>query len=114
MPYIPSLSILRPSLTGKEDILRWSIYVLLSMKNRNLNFALDCVYFFGENPRNVIEEKQGKNQFVAEEMLLWGYRGSPSDNEILDAAEIKALMTNALPSANLTDQARAGFLESEL
>jgi superfamily II DNA or RNA helicase len=64
--------------------------------------------------RNVIEEKQGRNQFVAEEMLLWGYRGSPSDNDILDAAEVKALMADALPSANLTDQARAGFLESEL
>ena len=64
--------------------------------------------------RNVIEEKQGRNQFVAEEMLLWGYRGSPSDNDILDAAEIKALMADALPSANLTDQTRAGFLESEL
>ena len=64
--------------------------------------------------RNVIEEKQGRNQFVAEEMLLWGYRGSPSDNDILDTDEVKALMASALPSANLTDQARAGFLESEL
>jgi len=64
--------------------------------------------------RNVIEEKQGKNQFVAEEMLLWGYRGSPSGNDILDKDEVKALMQSALPSANLTDQARAGFLDSEL
>jgi len=64
--------------------------------------------------RNVIEEKQVKNQFVAEEMLLWGYRGSPSDNDILAKDEITALMTKALPSANMTDQAKAGFLDSEL
>jgi len=64
--------------------------------------------------RNVIEEKQGKNQFVAEEMLLWGYRGSPSDNDILDKDEVKTLMATALPSANITDQAKASFLDNEL
>ena len=64
--------------------------------------------------RNVIEEKQGKNQFVAEEMLLWGYRGSPSDNDILDKDEVKTLMATALPSANITDQAKASFLDNEI
>jgi len=64
--------------------------------------------------RNVIEEKQGKNQFVAEEMLSWGYRGSPSDNDILDKDEVKTLMATALPSANITDQAKASFLDNEL
>jgi hypothetical protein len=64
--------------------------------------------------RNVIEEKQIKNQFVAEEMLLWGYLRSPSDNDILDKDEVKTLMQSALPSANLVDQTREGFLGSEL
>jgi len=64
--------------------------------------------------RNVIEEKQAGNQFVAEEMLLWGYRASPSDNDILDKEEIKKLMAHALPSANITNQAKASFLENEL
>ncbi|KKL06138.1 hypothetical protein LCGC14_2599020, partial [marine sediment metagenome] len=64
--------------------------------------------------RNVIEEKQGKNQFVAEEMLLWGYRGSPSDNDVLDKDEVKNLMAKALPSANISDQARANFLDNEI
>ena len=64
--------------------------------------------------RNVIEEKHGINQFVAEEMLLWGYRGSPSDNDILNKKEVKKLMSDALPSANISIQARAGFLENEL
>jgi len=64
--------------------------------------------------RNVIEEKQGKNQFVAEEMLLWGYRGSPSDNDVLDKDEVKNLIANALPSANISDQAKVTFLDNEL
>ena len=64
--------------------------------------------------RNVIEEKKGKNQFVAEEMLLWGYRGSPSDNDILDKDEVKHLMDQVLPSANITEQAKESFLENEL
>ncbi|MBL7113791.1 MAG: DEAD/DEAH box helicase [Bacteroidales bacterium] len=64
--------------------------------------------------RNVIEEKKGRNQFVAEEMLLWGYKGSPSDNDILNKDEVKQLMAYAAPSANITEQAKAGFLENEL
>jgi len=64
--------------------------------------------------RNVIEEKKGKNQFVAEEVLLWGYRGSPSDNDILDKDEVRHLMDQVLPSANITEQAKASFLENEL
>lgn len=64
--------------------------------------------------RNVIEETKGINQFVAEKMLLWGYRGSPSDNDILDNDEVKHLMDHALPSANISEQAKAGFLENEL
>jgi superfamily II DNA or RNA helicase len=64
--------------------------------------------------RNVIEEKQAGNQFVAEEMLLWGYIASPSDNDILDKDEIKKLMAYAVPSANITNQAKASFLKNEL
>ena len=48
--YIQSLNILKSSKIGREDIIHWSTCVLLSMKNRRLNFALDGVYFFGENP----------------------------------------------------------------
>jgi len=64
--------------------------------------------------RNVIEEKKGKNQFVAEEMLLWGYMGSPSDNDILDKDEVRHLMDQVLPSANITEQAKSSFLDNEL
>jgi len=64
--------------------------------------------------RNVIEEKQGKNQLVAEEMLLWGYRGSPSDKDILGHEEVKKLMEYARPTENLEKPAMKSFLEHEL
>lgn len=64
--------------------------------------------------RNVIEEKKGIKQFVAEEMLIWGYRGSPADRDILSNQEVKKLMVDAVPSANISDPAKADFLENEL
>ena len=81
------------------------------IKCRDVNIKTTLLLF---RVRNVIEEKKGKNQFVAEEMLLWGYRASPSDNAFLHKDEIKKLMAYAVPSANITNQAKASFLENEL
>ncbi len=64
--------------------------------------------------RNVIEEKRGHHQLVAEEMLLWGYRGSPGQRVFLDSKEAKSLLQSARISSNLTPQARTSFLENEL
>jgi superfamily II DNA or RNA helicase len=64
--------------------------------------------------RNVIEQGKEGHQIVAEEMLLWGWRGTPQDKEFLNHAEAKALLTAARASTDLSPQARAGFLENEL
>jgi hypothetical protein len=64
--------------------------------------------------RNVIEQTKSSNQIVAEEMLLWGWRGTPQEHEHLDHPEAKALLTAALASSDLSPQARASFLENEL
>jgi len=64
--------------------------------------------------RNVIEEKQIAKQLVAEEMLVWGYKGTAGDNNVLSADEIKKLMEYAVPTSNLSEQAKADFLENEL
>jgi len=64
--------------------------------------------------RNVIEQGKGGHQIVAEEMLLWGWRGTPQDKEFLDHAEAKALLSGARASSDLSPQARASFLENEL
>jgi hypothetical protein len=64
--------------------------------------------------RNVIEQQKGQHQIVAEEMLLWGWRGTPQQKEFLDHAQAKALLASARATSDLTVQARAGFLENEL
>ena len=47
--------------------------------------------------RNVIEEKKRDHELVAEEMLVWGYRGAPSDNDFLSPEEARALLTTIVP-----------------
>jgi len=64
--------------------------------------------------RNVIEQGKGGHQIVAEEMLLWGWRGTPDQKEFLDHTEAKTLLAAARASSELSPQARAGFLENEL
>lgn len=64
--------------------------------------------------RNVIESKTGFNQLVAEEMLLWGYKGSADSGEYIYQKECKDLLYTVKPTSNLTAEARASFLEHEL
>lgn len=64
--------------------------------------------------RNVIEQAKANHQIVAEEMLLWGWRGTPQEKEFLDHATAKAILAEARASSDLSPQARASFLENEL
>jgi hypothetical protein len=64
--------------------------------------------------RNVIEQSKSGHQIVAEEMLLWGWRGTPQAREFLDHAEAKRLLAQARAASDLSPQARANFLENEL
>ena len=64
--------------------------------------------------RNVIEQGSGGRQIVAEEMLLWGLRGTPADHEHLDHERAQALLQAARASSNLSSEARASFLANEL
>jgi superfamily II DNA or RNA helicase len=72
--------------------------------------------------RNVIEQskkvasdsKRGPHQIVAEEMLLWGWRGTPAKKQFLEHLEAKQLLAIARASSDMSVQSRANFLESEL
>jgi hypothetical protein len=64
--------------------------------------------------RNVIEESSARHQVVAEEMVLWGWRGTPAQKEFIDHATGKCLLLAARAASDLTPQARAGFLDNEL
>jgi superfamily II DNA or RNA helicase len=55
--------------------------------------------------RNVIEEKSvGGQQLVAEEMLLWGYRGSTAAQDFLFASEAHQLLSSAKPTGDLSPE----------
>jgi hypothetical protein len=64
--------------------------------------------------RNVIEQVKIGYQIVAEEMLLWGWRGSPQQKEFLDHDVAKKLLNEARATSDLSPQARGSFLENEL
>ncbi len=64
--------------------------------------------------RNVIGERDAPARIVAEEMLVWGYRGSPSDRQFLGTDEAMRLLDSARTSTDLTTQSRENFLENEL
>ena len=64
--------------------------------------------------RNVIEQGRGGHQIVAEEMLLWGWRGTPDQKSFLSHAEARDLLAAARATSDLSPQARAAFLENEL
>ena len=64
--------------------------------------------------RNVIEQSKGDLQIVAEEMLLWGWRGTPQQRTYLVHEEAMTLLAQARASSELTLPARASFLENEL
>ncbi len=64
--------------------------------------------------RNVIEQGNGGHQIVAEEMMLWGWSGSPAQREFLDHDKARSLLREARASSNLSPQARASFLDNEL
>jgi superfamily II DNA or RNA helicase len=64
--------------------------------------------------RNVIEQGKGGSQIVAEEMLLWGWRGTPATREFLDHEEAKRLIGTARAASNLSLESRASFLNNEI
>lgn len=64
--------------------------------------------------RNVIEQGKGGHHIVAEEMLLWGWRGAPTDRQYLDHQAARELLSAARASSNLSPQARESFLNNEM
>lgn len=64
--------------------------------------------------RNVIEDRKGHQQVVAEEMILWGWQGTPQQKEYLSHEQARELLTSARASSDLATPARISFLDNEL
>lgn len=63
--------------------------------------------------RNVISDKQGSNELVAEEMLLWGFKGAPEDNNFLNNVEAQKLLRETGPTADATPEQRKAELKHD-
>jgi len=65
--------------------------------------------------RNVIEElKPSGHQLVAEEMLLWGYRGTPGDESYLPSQEAKELLAIAQASGDIAPERSARLINEAI
>ncbi|MCE7980373.1 MAG: helicase [Caldilinea sp. CFX5] len=64
--------------------------------------------------RNVIEERRRNHQIIAEEMLLWGWCGTPEERQFLEHNQAKELLKRARAAAELSKEARENFLKNEL
>lgn len=64
--------------------------------------------------RNVIEDRKGHQQVVAEEMILWGWKGTPQQKEYLSHDQARELLSSARASSDLPTPARMSFLDNEL
>lgn len=65
--------------------------------------------------RNVIATLQGRQEIVAEEMLLWGWQGYAGDSaKYLSADQAKELLNRAKASANMSAEEQKYWLEEAL
>lgn len=64
--------------------------------------------------RNVVKEVRSKQESVAEEMYLWGYRGLGDQLETLNFKEARQLLMEAVPTANLSFEMQENILTDEL
>lgn len=64
--------------------------------------------------RNVIKEVGSKNESVAEEMYLWGYKAKGLEFETMEYAEARALLTSANALSNLSKERQEADIAMEL
>jgi hypothetical protein len=64
--------------------------------------------------RNLIRESGTGNDFVAEEMYLWGYEGSGNNARFLPYDEAKKLLLTSVASGNLSSERQENELINEL
>jgi len=64
--------------------------------------------------RNVISKRREKNELVAEEMLLWGYRGDPFDRDELAVQQARNLLEEVRAAENVDIPEQQYFAREEL
>lgn len=91
--------------TGRLKVARAAV-----IKTTSVSIKTTLVLF---RVRNVISDQVGKNELVAEEMLLWGFKGSPEEGNFLTNKEAKALLNEAGPTGDTSPEQRKYELKQE-
>ncbi|UTW61721.1 DEAD/DEAH box helicase [bacterium SCSIO 12741] len=94
------LKLLDGALNDSENplVARASVFRSKQVEQRTTLFLLRI--------RNVIANKKGKNELVAEEMKLWGYEGLPHQFDPDQQLKALELLQNIQPSQNVPDNIR--------
>lgn len=109
-PFIEFLSqyVLNEALSGKSNktFSRASVISTSSVRIKTTILLLRIRMFIKDTIR--------KNHFIAEEMVLWGYKGNPSEKDFISHEEAKILLNNTSPEINLPYPRQEYLLENEL
>ena len=88
--------VLSRSLDGQEDlrVSRAAVVATASVSKRTVVLLVRA--------RNLIHERTEGRQIVAEELLLWGWRGLSKNADWLNVAEAEELVRGSVPTRNLS------------
>jgi hypothetical protein len=92
--------------TQRNKVARASVFGSSSVKQKTVIIQYRV--------RNLIKQKKGTDEFLAEEMLLWGYVASPDTGKILNSDEAQKLLITAKVQRDIDSEQQVRFLEKEL
>ncbi len=64
--------------------------------------------------RNIISERAGSRQIVAEEMILWGYKGNLNASLFINQLEAEKLIEEAFPLEDISRQRQTALINNEI
>jgi len=92
--------------TEKDKVARAAVFGSESVKQKTVIVLYRA--------RNLIKQKNGTHEFLAEEMLLWGYEGTPVNGNILSHQQAKELLLTATVRRDIDRVQQEKFLDNEL
>ncbi len=101
--YILSLAFMHD---GNKKVARASVFGSESVQQKTV-----IVQF---RVRNHIRQINGSHEFLAEEMMLWGYSGHPGNGNELNPEEARTLLMTAKVHRDIQPEQQAVFLEKEI
>jgi len=101
--YILSLAFMHD---GNKKVARASVFGSESVQQKTV-----IVQF---RVRNHIRQINGSHEFLAEEMMLWGYSGHPGNGNELNPEEARTLLMTAKIHRDIQPEQQAVFLENEI